>query len=522
MSKTKKTNSTKTRSKTYTYNNNTKNSSNVLTSRFNTISSKSSTSSKSSKTKLKDSSSLDSKSFSIKFTTKRFFSKTQSIVKRGPKPKIIKQDAFALFITDNMHDLKKGKTIYNNKLDKYIFNESDTKCICENIFSNEKTELHDDCECDNIKTYGSQGKSGAKIHSIRCNKTQEILKTIELSNYYINMRTETNKYIFIEMDGFAIQTIINTYVQKELPLNTVNIINSGVCLNKNSKTKMQGYNLMDEANLGSGRQFFLKLLEDNIYDDEFNINDEDKRYVAIINFLLQVILIIGHLQSSRLEFFHGDYKPENVFVTRCDKKTTSHFIFKVFGKEIKVKNLGFTVLIADFDRSSLTIEHEFSPKKYRIISPILFKPFLTSNVNNIIKKYGDIDPDDSKIKEVKFEKLFISKLIPRKMDPTITILRSAGVKLFRDFDLYTFFIRLIETENVRKYIREKKIDTNIMSFMSKAFLNELYSKPAKEISLNESAFVAVEILDKIKEPMCSVFSDNYISRLHALNYRLFR
>jgi len=506
----KKTKNTKT----------TKNSSDILSSRVSFKSSKGKKyNSKSKSLESRNESSIKPKSFTIRFASSKFLTHTHSVVKRGPKPKIMKRDLFASFITDNKHKLVKGETIYNDKLDKYIFNESDTKCICENIFSNDKTELSDDCECDNIKTYSSQGKSGAKIHSIQCKQKQEILKTISLSNYYINMRTETNKYMFIELDGFSIQTLINSYVHRELPNNTVNIINSGVCKNKSSKK--EGYNLMEEADLGSGRQFFMKILN-SFYDDEFNINDEDKRYVAIINFLLQVILIIGHLQSSSLEFFHGDYKPENVFVKRTDKKSISHFTFKVFDKEIKVKNLGFAVLIADFDRSSLSIRDEFNPKKYRIISPILFKPLLTSNVNNIIKKYGDIDPDESGLKEVKFDKLFISNLIPRKMDPTITILRSAGVKLFRDFDLYTFFIRLIETENVRKYFTEKKINSTIMSFMSKSFINELYSKPAKEISLNESAFVAVEILDKINEPMPSVFSDEYISRLKALNYRLFR
>ena len=486
--------------------NTSRNTSNILTSRLNTLKENNSNDS------------ISSKSFSIKFSNKKFFSRTQSIVKRGPKAKINKKDVFALFITDNMSELLKGNTIYNKNLDKYIFNESDTKCICENIFSKSKTELPDDCECTNIKTYSSQGKSGAKIHSIKCMKKQEILKTIKLSNYYLNMRTQTNKYIFIEMDGFAIQTIINTYVHRELPNNTVNIINSGVCVKSRIK---EGYNLMEEADLGSGRQFLMKLL-DSSYDDEFNINNEDKKYITIVNFLLQITLIIGHLQSSSLEFFHGDYKPENVFVKRTNKKTVSHFNFNVFGKSIRVKNLGFAVLIADFDRSSMTIMDVFSPKKYRIISPILFKPLLTSNVNNIIKKYGDIDPDVNNLLEVKFEKLFISKLIPRKIDPTITILRSAGVKLFRDFDMYTFFIRLVETENVRKYIKEKRIDANIMSFMSKRFISELYSKPAKDISLNESAYIAIEILDKIKEPMDFVFSNNYISRLQSLNYKLFR
>ena len=404
--------------------------------------------------------------------------------------------------------------------------------MCDNIF---KKNISDECECDYMKTYSSQGFSGATINSIKCLKEQNILKVNPLSEYYIKLRKETNKYIFIEMDGFTIQTIINTYVYREVPNNTINIINSGACKSVNKKlfnknSNYYGYNLMEEANLGDGYKFFLKLLVGN-FDDEFNITNEDKRYLVITNFLLQCILIIGHLQCSSLEFFHGDYKPENVFIKRSNKNTITHFTFKVFGKIIKVKNMGFAVLIADFDRSSITIKDDLIEKKYRLIPPILFKPFLTSNVNNIINNYGDIDPDnilessgnkDYLKNGVKIEKMFISKLVPRKMDPTITILRSAGIKLFRDFDLYTFFIRLIETKNIRKYFIDKRFTETIMSFMSKTFIKELLNTPVKVLSQNESALVAVEIFNKIKEPMNSIFSDNYIDRLKSLNYKLFK
>ena len=54
------------------------------------------------------------------------------------------------------------------------------------------------------------------------------------------------------------------------------------------------------------------------------------------------------------------------------------------------------------------------------------------------------------------------------------------------------------------------------------FIKELYLTPSKEISLNESVYMIVDILEKIKEPMTSVFSNNYIEKLKALNYRLFR
>ena len=457
------------------------------------------------------------------------FLRTQSIIKNGPTPHNIKKDPLALFITDNRSDLMKGKTIYNNKLDKYIFNESDKKCVCENLFKKSNGELPDDCECVHIKTYMSQGKSGAKIHSIICNNKKEVLKTIILKNYYINMRAETNKYMFIEIDYFSIQTIINTYVSRELPTNTVKIINSGVCVKKNILTSIKkGYNLLEEASIGDGETFLTKLI-DKFYDNEFNINNDDhNRYCAIVNFLLQVVFIIGHLHSSHLEFFHGDFKPENVFITKRDTTITRHFAFKVFGKEIKIKNLGFAVLIADFDKSSITIEDENNPKKYRIIPPITFKPLFTSAINNIIKKYGDIDPDNIKNTEyekngVKIEQIFFNNLIPKKMDTTLTVLRSAGVKIYRDFDLYTFFIKLIFiNENIKTFFLEKNINNTIMSFMSKAFLNSLYSKKLKVISMSETAHLAIEIFGKINETMINVFTDEYIERLQELNYRLFK
>ena len=500
-------------------------------------------------------------SFTIRLSSRRFLSHVKSAsklsklskqykkdLKNKPNIKSEPNDVVAEFITDNIENLKKGKILNNNKIDKYIFNHKNINCICENIFKN---KLSDDCKCDYMKTYGSQGKSGASIHSIKCttdniikqkpknkqltktvynNVSNNVLKAVPLSNYYIKMRTETKNYIFIEMDGFTIQTLINTYVYRHLPNNTVNIINSGTCkpkgkdtyMSKKTSKKYYGYNLMDEADLGSGRQFLVKLLNGDV-DDDFSITDEDIRYKAITNFLLQIILIIGHLQSCSLEFFHGDYKPENVFVKRCDKSSINQFIFNVFGKEIKVKNMGFAVLIADFDRSAITINNEYSSKPYRIISPIMFKPFFTGIVNNIIKKYGDIDPDNYVGKgDIKINKLFISKLIPRTIDPTITILRSAGVKLYRDFDLYTFFIKMLDTNKVREYVISKRLNETIMGFMSDRFKKELFSKPSKEISLNESAFIAVEILHKIKEPMINVFTNNYISRLKSLNYKLFR
>ena len=124
---------------------------------------------------------------------------------------------------------------------------------------------------------------------------------------------------------------------------------------------------------------------------------------------------------------------------------------------------------------------------------------------------------------VKIEQIFFNNLIPKKMDTTLTVLRSAGVKIYRDFDLYTFFIKLIFiNENIKTFFLEKNINNTIMSFMSKAFLNSLYSKKLKVISMSETAHLAIEIFGKINETMINVFTDEYIERLQELNYRLFK
>jgi len=485
---------------------------------------------------------------------KTFLSKVHTLRRMKRKPTKI-YGKLAQYIDDNRRDLANNKVIKGNVLDKYFFNHDKNKCVCENIYKLISKEDKDKnkCLCKNMKTYSSQGRSGASIHSLKCSNIQTILKVLALDSYYMKMRGETKNYMFIELDGFTIQTIINSYVYKLLPNNSVNIINSGICTAKNYKYKntellkninkpntktksksintnnekikgaIHGYNLMDEADLGSGGEFLLNLLNGK-YDKEFKITNEDIRYMTVINFLLQSILIIGHLQSSSLEFFHGDYKPDNVFVKKSTPTQTRYFKFNIFGKEMKVKNMGFAVLIADFDKSSITINSEInnlSNNKYRLIPPIVAKPLLGNYVNDLIKKFGDVDPDIYE-GDIKINKVFISKFIPLGKDPTIHILRSAGIKLYRDFDLYTFMVKLLDDINVRNYVKKNKIDTTILSFMSPKFKHYIFNRLPQTKSLSETAYVIVDVLDKIKEPMNRIFYEEYYKILKLLNYKLFK
>jgi hypothetical protein len=243
----------------------------------------------------------------------------------------------------------------------------------------------------------------------------------------------------------------------------------------------------------------------------------------VCNCLLQIVLIIGHLQSSSLEFFHGDYKPENIVVKSCSITKTKSFKFNVFGKSIKVKNMGFVILIANFDKSSMTLDSNIknNGKKYRLISPIIYKPLLKRYVDTIINKCGDIDPDrfDG---DININQLLISNLIPNHTEPVSNVLRCAGVKLFRDFDLYIFFIKLMETELFRNYIIKHKLNNIIMSFMSNKFRDILFKLPVKNIAEYESAYIVVKILNYLKEPLPIIFKHNYIDILKNLNYKLFK
>ena len=464
---------------------------------------------------------------------KLFYShpKTAYHLSRTSFYKTQKPDKIIEFIDDYSHELNQGKTIGAKIIEQKLFNHELANCICQNInaATNKTNLLDDNCACNNLKVYSRQGKSGASINRIECNGVKDILKVVPLSNYYIKKRDETKKYIFLEMDVFTIQTIINTYVYRELPLNTVAINNSGVC----TKEKKQflgknylGYNLMDEADMDSGEDFINKLLRGDL-DEEFAIpqglGGGDTKYKLFVNFLLQAICIIGHLQSSSLDFFHGDYKPDNVFVKRLTTSKTDYYNFNISGIPIKIRNMGFAVLIADFDKSSITLKSASDKitKKYRIVSPIRLKPLLASSVNKTIKKYGNSDPD--KVKGVQLNKFGISKIIPKFKDPTITILRCAGVRYFRDIDLYTFFMLLINNQAMLEYILEHKLDETIMSFMSEKFRDYFIRfKPQNmNIGMNKTAYLAVDIFSKIHQTMPRVFTTKYIKSLDILNLHLF-
>lgn len=277
---------------------------------------------------------------------------------------------------------------------------------------------------------------------------------------------------------------------------------------------------MEKADLGNCESFIHKLLSEpktiinEIYGENIPTNfDQDELVRKLIdNCLLQCVLIIGHLQSSSLEFFHADYKPDNVFIKKLSSKQVKYFTYKINKQNIKLENMGFAALIADFDRSSISLERTISTlPKFRFIPPILFKPLLKTYIDNMIKKYGDIDPND--MPNIKFDKYFINNITPNFANPMMTILRSSGITLYRDIDLYTFFIKLLESKKVYYYFVDSNIANTILKFMSNKFLENLFNIPVKNRSISESAYIAIKIFDHINEPMTRIFTDDYIEIL---------
>ena len=170
-----------------------------------------------------------------------------------------------------------------------------------------------------------------------------------------------------------------------------------------------------------------------------------------------------------------------------------------------------------------THKKKLEDKKVRLVPPIEFKSLIGNYVNMIIKKYADINInklDDYGYLKIKILKdIFLSKITPRIVDPILPILRASGLTLYKDLDLYIFFIKLFNISKVRNYILSNKIDTKtpILNFMSNKFkmmMLQMVSQTDKFISMNETTYIVIDTYDKIKEPMNSIFTHKYINKLN--------
>lgn len=462
-------------------------------------------------------------------TTKKNISRQQ--IKRKTNKFIKKNDIIDL-LDDNIYQMKKGKILNLETFSPYINNTNPKQCICEFILKQSKKE----CECSDLIKFKSQGKSGGIIYSIICNKNKNILKVIELNEYYIKYRLDTNKYHFIEVDKFTQQILINKYVNEILPINSIKLINSGYCL-KNDKlfskllgNKIYGYVLSNIADLGDGLSFLKKIINGSLIINDLDSKIENIKYKLFINFMLQALLSIEHLHQSKYEIFHGDLKPSN-FLVKTSDKNIDFFVYKINKKIIRVKNIGFTVLIIDFDTSSLTLKSRYDNKDFRIVPKVLLNNIFRSWFNSIEKQYAnknneqDLDMYKNKkfiMKGKHLPDMGILSYLPSTYNPLIVFYRGAGINYFMDIDVYTLAILILTDPDIKPYcIKNNSIYTTLFSFLSPQVYSNILEHTINNESVNKAVSLMSTMLDKYNLALNKIFTNQYIKDLQLINYKLF-
>jgi hypothetical protein len=320
-----------------------------------------------------------------------------------------------------------------------------------------------------------------------------------------------------------------------LPSNVVKVLSfEKVFTNKNN------YVLLEDSDYQNGKIFLDNLIQGKL-DKILHLTNSDDRYKAVINFLLQCILALGHLNTSAFEFTHGNYLASNIKIRLSktelsktelsSKKTNSKasskpnpkrwLIFKIDGKTVKMRDMGFQVLISNFENASISLSSERYNKQYKLIKPLRHKLFLDRIVKQYIMQYSDIKPN--KKRQIQINKLFVSNLVPKTLDPTIEVLRIAGIKYYNNIDIYVLFMDLLNVQGVRDYFKAKKIDKTVMAFMSDKFIDALFMMEIKDKNIEEMLYEIVDITsNKLHEPINYIFSKEYMKTLDLLNHKLFR
>ena len=140
--------------------------------------------------------------------------------------------------------------------------------------------------------------------------------------------------MFIEVDGFTIQTLINTYVYNELPLNTVKILNSGVCnKHKTNDDKLDLEGKVRKLLLEIAREPAIKSIK-----EEFNI--AKKEYKESLFECKKAMMLLFKEQVTKLKilekrsyFIECIRTLKNKVKEKAIEKTNKHFGAMVFSEE---------------------------------------------------------------------------------------------------------------------------------------------------------------------------------------------
>ena len=489
----------------------------------------------------------------MRFTTNRFYTNPKTARRIIRKPLI--EDRIIEFIDDHIKSIVKNGNILSKELLQFLDIDlfkakPNDECICNNFKSYKKLNalntFNESCSCSNLTPQKPQIHSQSKHLNtknfiIQCNDyinddetdNNLLITSNKDKNFkpFIKFRFQTENYYFLEIDHFTITTLIHRYINQYLPHNTLILRTTGIC----KKSSLIGnnhmaYNLMGFPEMIDASEYFDTLLNDEQYDD-------NTRYKLITNFLLQVILIHGTLQTI-MEFFHGNYTIDNMHVKKLDTQLHPFLDYNIYGKPVKIKNLGFVIIINNFEYSSFSLKSLDSKVKYRFLPELSNYGLI---VNKIIKKYGNINynnihkhmqkyrNNNSSDFDLNFNKLniiFPGKYVIRNSE--LDILRYSGLSVFSDLDLYIFFITLLDNENIINYFKKTRLYNTITGFMSDSFLTELFNILQNNnhkkhiITASKAMNIVIKILKTNNEPINSIWNNDYLKTLNILNYKLFR
>ena len=465
----------------------------------------------------------------------RFHTKTK-IAKRVQREPLIK-DKFQELLDDNIkylvqHGKITGKLLTRKGFDSVIFHTVEKNCICDNILDR---PLDESCRCDNvIRTQKKRTITKKKINNIEgieCRDTVNYfdgsqinkLAITKLPSRYIHFKSQVRNYYSIELDTPTFNTLVNNYIKMEIPHNALDIRDNGICSKKGFPGGDYMYNLIDDRVMISGKMFLdgvinyffdrdsdIRIPESDSIDtrdtkekrlftryliDSLGINSEDQRYLIITNFLLQCVLVLGHLQTGSLEFHHGDYCLDNILVSRLDMNAVKYFEYVINGRNIKLKNMGFKVIPIKLELSRISI--------------VSLNPNTTPT--------HDYDHTTG-IYRIKYR-------IKCSKSNKETIKNPRTFSIEGTLDMYSLMASLLCDSDIRDYIMRKRLEQSIMAFIPGIILDRMMGVNMgikKIMNVSMKGIAEYEKAHPVFNNFGNIFTLRYLETLTNLNYRLFK
>lgn len=213
-------------------------------------------------------------------------------------------------------------------------------------------------------------------------------------------------------DSFTIQTIMHMILNTILSTWNNNFVYQYDAFFCQDKKKLDGYNIMELADLGDISRFFDTWVQNNMQG------------AILLDICQQVLLPLSLLKCKKYGFVHADLKCKNIFVQRSAGGSP---IFK----------------LADFDKSSIFWRNT---RFYNnAVRPRVGK---VQNVLDTVKKDGGYksykhSPDGSDYYK-------LSKLFPNEF-----FIMHSEVPMYMSYDIYTFLFSLMREPSVYGYLESK-------------------------------------------------------------------